>query len=361
MKFASGLLFAILLSVSAALAVEPVRHTVMVPAWPLQVFNAFTVDWQFKQWTGAQGVFTDPRPGGAWRLKLDDHVEAGLYDSLRRPDRIIFDLLFDSTLTHVVLDLKRVNDSTQINLRHSVPDNHPELRDSVDAYWTKRLPQLTDYLTNLPGGYAAVPRGSGPFPTVFMVHDRFGLNRMVRMRCDSLAALGYVAITSDMFRGEVTGDKIQAEKFLQAVDEAEALTAARRGMAYLKQRADVDKNKVEVWGLGWGGKIALTLATEEPRLKGCVVWRDPATPSPELLNRIACPVLGMFGDVNVDQPRADIKQFNLALTQAGIRVETVILPGIRDFGDPAYGEGYSQPATQQALQQTFQFLDKQLR
>jgi carboxymethylenebutenolidase len=361
MKIGIGLLLAICLTISTVMASEPVTRTVYVPAWPLQVYNAFTTDWQLKLWTGAQGVYTDSRAGGAWRVKYENSVNQGLYDSTSRPDHIALSVLLDSTMTHAVLDFKRTGDSTEIGIRHFIPDSLPQLRDQADAYWNAQLPLLTHYLTALPGGYYAVPNGNGPFPAVVIVHDRFGMNRTVRSRCDSVASRGFLAIAPDMFRGDVTGDLAQANRFLQAVNESEAVSAARRAMSFLKNRSDVDQNHVALWGLGYGDKITLTLAAEEPRLKGGILWRDPIAPGPELLNRITCPVVAIFGDFNVDQPRADIKDFNQAMTQAGIRVDVKILPAIKDFGDPAYGEGYSQPATSQALQITFDFLDKQLR
>jgi dienelactone hydrolase len=76
---------------------------------------------------------------------------------------------------------------------------------------------------------------------------------------------------------------------------------------------------------------------------------------------VAAPLFALFADANVSQPRAEISAFSQQLVQAGVRVETVILQGNREFSDPAYGVGYTASAVSEGWARTRLFLDKLLR
>src|SRR3990172_5448580 len=66
--------------------------------------------------------------------------------------------------------------------------------------------------TTIPGGdgnpdvraYVAKPAGNGPFPTVIMIHEFFGLNESILSRADLLGGGGYLVIAPDIFRGSPT-------------------------------------------------------------------------------------------------------------------------------------------------------------
>src|SRR5688572_24412539 len=53
--------------------------------------------------------------------------------------------------------------------------------------------------------YVAKPEGEGPFPTVIMVHEFWGLNDSIVSKADLLAEEGYFVIAPDTFRGSTTG------------------------------------------------------------------------------------------------------------------------------------------------------------
>jgi carboxymethylenebutenolidase len=364
----SGLLFLLILCFAAAAGAEPLAFdtTLTVNGWPLQAYNALTVDWQLRQWSGAAEASADARASGAWRLTFADrHVEVGAFEAVQRGEALTATLLIGQTVTRFAVQMQRVGDHTQISLHHAFADSSPsELSpaDTLRQFWAVRLPKLTGYLNDMPGGYLAVPRGTGPFPAVLVLHDRFGLNRTTRGFCDSLAAAGYEALAVDMFRGDVTGDLQQAAHFLDLIDRSEALKEAQTGLRKLKSRADVLPGKTAVWGLGMGADMAIGLAAREPKLKGLTLWQAATAGDPDTLQRISCPVLAIFGDADDKQPRPQITSFTQALVQAGIRVESqVVAPSGADFSDPAYGIGFNAAALQTAWQSTLRFFDKQLR
>jgi carboxymethylenebutenolidase len=352
----------LLLFCTTALAQPSLVRSLTVPASPLQAYNAWTVDWQMRLWSGARGAVCEARPGGVRRLALTpDRMEDGVFSSVERGRFIRYATQIGSDTTQVEMAFEPAGDSTHIAVRQQWSSADPALRDSLNRFWDARLAALANYLSAAPGAYWAVPQGKGPFPSVLVLHDRFGLNRTTRAFCDSLAATGFVAVAADLFRGEVTADPAQAARFLSAVEQPAALSAARRGLLQLRGMEAVEKSRTAVWGLGFGGTIALQLASEDPKLRGITVWYPLVAPELDVLKRVAWPILAVFGDRDVARPDPGIQAFDQSLVQAGVRVETVVLLGGREFADPAYGAGYDRMAVSEAWRRTLAFFDRQLR
>ena len=359
-------LIASLLVAVTSWAAPVFERDLTVPASPLQVYNALTVDWQVRQWSGAKVVVSDATPGGAWRWEFfpGQFGFGGQFEVVERPERLVFSHQVFGFYSQVTLEIEPRGDSSRIHFVHTVPEdsNEPfDFRGRVKTFLDHVASRLPSYLSCSPGGYLARPTGASPFPAVLLLHDRFGVNRTMRAFCDSLAAGGYVAQAADMFRGEVTADLGQAERFASLVKMEEAQEAARRAFRCLHQDLRVDSNRMAVWGLGFGTAAALRLAAEEPYLRGVVLWQGATLPEPEALRRVAAPVFALFADTDISQPRAEITAFSQQLVQAGVRVETVILSGNREFSDPAYGVGYTASVVGEGWPRTLLFLDKQLR
>lgn len=359
------LLIALLLSVTTSPAAPAVEREITVAASPLQVYNAFAVDWQVRQWSGATAVTTEARPGGVWRWTFSpDGLDEGVFESTERAAQLVFTHIIRGEDTRVTLDILPAADSTHLHFTMAIPDageTTDVLRQSVENFWSRMIPRLADYLNRFPGGYLAPPFDKGPHPAVLVLHDRFGVNRTVRAFCDSLAKAGYLAVAPDMFRGEVTADLTQAARYMELVKPDDALNAARRALAWLQKDTTVPSNRIAVWGLDFGATAALNLAANEPKLRGAIVWQGGTSPEQETLRRMAAPLLAIFADTDVNRPRPEITMFSQQMAQAGVRNEMVILPGDRDFSDSAYGVGYSAVLTDESWRRTLRFLDLQLR
>ncbi|MFZ5433564.1 MAG: dienelactone hydrolase family protein [Calditrichota bacterium] len=360
--------FALLLAlgfVTLIAAAQPVERSVSFPASPFQTYNALTVEWQIRQWAAATGVTSDARPEGVWRFTYpDDLFEEGIYQTTNRGELLVFTFLQGGLTTIATLEFKPEGNGTLLTITHEIPGSGKvaqRLRNTLGAWWDQRLDKLKGYLDPIPGGYLVAPRGAGPFPAILVLHDRFGLDRTVRGYCDSLAARGYVALAVDMFRGEATSDLLQANRFVELVSPEDAEAAAKKGMTYLRKRENVDRKRTGTWGLGYGGGMALQMATTDARQKACAVWHPLNQPADTLLSRIAAPVLLVFADMDVSNPHPGISSFVQSLVQAGVRVENRVLSGSRDFSDPSYGESYNSSATADAWRSTLIFFDKQLR
>jgi dienelactone hydrolase len=145
------------------------------------------------------------------------------------------------------------------------------------------------------------------------------------------------------------------------VDREESLKNALAGFEYLRTDSLVNHRKIAVWGLGFGGSLATSLAAQVPEFKLCVNWYGINLPEDSLITRIACPVFGVFAGLQPENGTATATNFNQRLTQAGIRVETIIVLGSDGFADRAYGTTYSPTATAEAWNRTLTRLDRSLR
>jgi carboxymethylenebutenolidase len=51
--------------------------------------------------------------------------------------------------------------------------------------------------------YRAMPEKGGPFPTVLVIHEAFGVHEHIQDLCRRLAKLGYFAIAGDLWAREI--------------------------------------------------------------------------------------------------------------------------------------------------------------
>ena len=107
--------------------------------------------------------------------------------------------------------------------------------------------------------YVAVP-AQQPRATVAVLHAWWGLNDVISGICDDLAALGYVAVAPDLYRGQVA----------PTAEEAAALRARKRSLPMWRQivavvqeaRSDHGAAALGQVGLSMGGHWALWLAKQ---------------------------------------------------------------------------------------------------
>lgn len=345
---------------AAAQTEHKLESHLLVPATQLQVYRAFTVDWQLRQWQHAQEVSMIPEPGGIWRtVDSDGKLQEGFCLEAIPGEKFVYSIVAGDTQT-ITITMSPVTAGCNIHILHlaHAPLTTP---DDLQQLWAARLPQLRAYLTGLPAGYLAVPDGSTPHPAVLLLHDKFGVNRTIRALCDSLAAAGYVAAAVDMFKGELVTSVEQADRFVDIADTAESVAAAQRTLTYLRDLAAVQRNRIVIWGIGYGGMLAYEVAALDTKLRGVVSWYAAALPAPEKCEALTGPILAVFGDSDTERPRPEIERFNQSLVQAGVRAETIIVNGGSTFAEPQYGELYSTAATQEAWQRTLAFLDKRLK
>jgi carboxymethylenebutenolidase len=164
------------------------------------------------------------------------------------------------------------------------------------------------------------PAGPGPFPALVVLHGDFGLTDGVREQAERLAALGYVTLAPDLYRGERPKDLLDAHIMDRGVPEDRVQADLKAAVVYLTGRTDVRKDALGVIGWDSGGGYALDAAIHDPRLKAVVVCYGRLTTDPALLAPLKAPVLGLFAGKDEGITPETIESFRRAMTKAGKRI-----------------------------------------
>jgi carboxymethylenebutenolidase len=196
-------------------------------------------------------------------------------------------------------------------------------------------------------GYLAQPKAPGPHPGLVVIHEIFGLTPWLRSVADRLAAQGFFALAPDLFTGRLhpkftheTAERMMPLVWQMPVDQRideSAFRTALKGhraedidiawrlsrltptidwlppvlndlkacVASLRGRRECS-GKVGAIGFCLGGRLSFHLATVDRSLNAAVVFYG-AGPREEEVERIGCPVLGLYGEddemITKDVPR----------------------------------------------------------
>ncbi len=187
--------------------------------------------------------------------------------------------------------------------------------------------------------YAAMPAGKGPFPTMLVVQEIFGVHEHIRDVCRRLAKLGYLAVAPELYfrQGDpsVVPDiptlistlvsKVPDAQVLGDLDATAAWAAANNG----------DPARLGITGFCWGGRIVWLYAAHNPRLKAGVAWygklageASATTPKHpiDIAAELKAPVLGLYGGADQGIPLDTVERMKAAVKLARVPVEIVVYP-----------------------------------
>lgn len=348
-----------------ARADETVLRSLETTASPLQCWRALCEDWIYKQWMPVQSVTFGGAPETPWRVTFKDgSFEEGILKVLE-PGRVLeYTYHGEYEIETVHLDFIPTETGTTIKLVHAIPGRDGRtLKSAMNAgdRWEARFTFLRTYLDSRPNSYLVKPYGDGRYPAILLLHDRFGLNNTVRALADSLANRGYVVLAMDMFKGDRTSDVAQARQFLQLVNESDALRAVGSAWQALLADSSVNRSRIGVAGLGWGGEMTMRVLAADPSFRAGVAWYPSTAPADTILTRIAAPLMIIHAAPAMDKPTPQAEAMSQVLVQQGVRAETVLIKGDVGFAEPANGAAYSASASTDAFRTTMGFLDRRLK
>jgi carboxymethylenebutenolidase len=175
--------------------------------------------------------------------------------------------------------------------------------------------------------YVAKPDGEGPFPTVIMIHEFFGLNESIVSKADLLAEEGYLVVAPDTFRGSTTS-WIPRAIYQVITTKAEAINTDLDSVyAWLASQPDVDADRVATAGFCYGGRASLAYSLHNPMLAATVIFYGSPETDPAILKTLPGPVLGIFGGADQSIPVEEVKAFETGLIQAGVSHDITIYEG----------------------------------
>jgi len=187
--------------------------------------------------------------------------------------------------------------------------------------------------------YRAMPATGGPFPTILVISEIFGVHEHIADICRRFAKLGYFAIAPELFAR--AGDPRRMTDIPKILDQIIAKTPDAQVMAdldatvaYAKSTDKADTRKLGITGFCWGGRTTLMYAAHNPELGAAVAWYGalrafaPGDESPlEVAGRIKAPLLALYGGADAGIPVATAERMRDAVKAGGnAQVEWVVYP-----------------------------------
>lgn len=190
---------------------------------------------------------------------------------------------------------------------------------------------------------------TGKRPAVLVVHDWFGVSENTKMRAEQLAALGYVALTADIYGKGVrpaNGQEAGAQAGKYYKDRGLLRARARAGLDFLSARPEADPARLGVIGYCFGGATALELARSGAPVKGTVTFHGGlSTPTPADAKNITGKVLVLHGADDPNVKQEDVTAFMKEMRDAGVDWQLVQYSGaVHSFTDKRAGNDNSKGA-----------------
>jgi carboxymethylenebutenolidase len=186
--------------------------------------------------------------------------------------------------------------------------------------------------------YYAMPDKGGPFPTVLVAHEAWGVHEHIKDLCRRLAKAGYYAIAPELFAryGNAAAMTTQDElrKLMGSVPDEQAMSDLDATVAFAKASVKADTAKLAITGFCWGGRVTWLYAAHNPGLKAAVSWYGVDRPASELTPKnpadlaadLKCPVLALYGGADQLIPPEMIEKRQAACKAAGKTCESKVYP-----------------------------------
>lgn len=187
--------------------------------------------------------------------------------------------------------------------------------------------------------YRAMPASGGPFPTIVVVQEIFGLHEWICDICRRLAQAGYFAIAPSLYERQGDATKFTDTQALirdivSKVSDAQVMGDLDAAVAYAKSTGKADTSRLGITGFCWGGRIVWMYAAHNPALKAAVAWYGPVArayhsgdpTAIDAVPAIDAAVLGLYGGDDPGIPNESTQKIGQAMKAAGKTCEIVVYP-----------------------------------
>jgi carboxymethylenebutenolidase len=157
--------------------------------------------------------------------------------------------------------------------------------------------------------FLAHPTGGGSFPTVILMHERYGLVKHTRDQAIRCARDGYAVLAPNFFFRHPDQAALNAGNSNYEFTDPEAVELTKVALATLTKHRVADLSKIVVAGYCQTGRHPLVVAAEVP-ISAAVVWYGGAMKRDWEVNRVRpkpyeaviaalpCPVFAAFGEAD---------------------------------------------------------------
>jgi carboxymethylenebutenolidase len=188
--------------------------------------------------------------------------------------------------------------------------------------------------------YRAMPAKGGPFPTVVVIQEIFGVHEHIKDLCRRLAHSGYFAVAPALYARQ--GDVLQMtdvreiiSKVVSKVPDAEVASDLDATVAWAHKQKQANTRKLAVTGFCWGGRQTWLYAIHNPHVKAAVAWYGPVAGNTDelhpkrvmdLLPELKVPLLGLYGAADQGIAVADVEKVRDEAKRLHKQVEIRIYP-----------------------------------
>ena len=172
--------------------------------------------------------------------------------------------------------------------------------------------------------YAAVPDGAGPFPGVVVAFHKDGIDDFTHWVVNDLAKNGYAAIAPNSYHAMPPGKTVEDRK--EFLDDAQVTIDLKAAAGWLGSQQNVDGDRLALLGHCMGGRTTWLGLVSLPELFKCGcpfysgnTFGQVGSPPPpaERFSAIKCPVMGFFGNDDMNPSPADVDRLDKLLTELG--------------------------------------------
>jgi len=171
--------------------------------------------------------------------------------------------------------------------------------------------------------YLAAPGGGGPWPGIVLIHSFNGLEPGYKVLTDELASEGFVVIAPEW------------QTFNRTPRDSVVMQLIQDSVALLKDREDVDSEKLGLTGFCAGGRYTMLLLPQMNEFKSGVAWygfpysggfNNESLPA-NLVSALGSPMLIIHGTRDTASPVEDIYRYATALDRADKYFELKVYQG----------------------------------
>lgn len=178
-------------------------------------------------------------------------------------------------------------------------------------------------------GYLALPKTSGKVPAVIILHERYGFVQHPRDVAERFARLGMAGLAiNGFFKCDFQDGLADGTKryYMTDPESVDYMTAAIQAV---RDTGRVDITKIATLGMCQTGRHPMVMAAETRAIAAAICWygagsnrefeTGPYYPKPlaDILSRVNCPVLGLFGENDGHIPITNVRRIRDLLERHG--------------------------------------------
>jgi carboxymethylenebutenolidase len=209
-------------------------------------------------------------------------------------------------------------------------------------------------------GYLVQPTGTGPFPTVLVIHENRGLNPYIEDVARRAAAEGFLALAPDGLSpvGGYPGNDDDGRTLQSGLDQGKLRTDMLNSARFLKAH-ELSNGKLGVTGFCWGGGTTNYLATAlGPDMRAGVPFYGAAAETASVPS-IKAALLIQYAETD-ERINSLWPAYEAALKAASVPHEMHIYPGTQHGFHNNSTPRYQEAAAKLAWDRTIAFFRKNL-